>query len=92
MPDPKVPQPGPAKLTKGSGPDEWLKAALNNQHLPEAIMKKLCEMCKELLMEGRPPRKPPISQIQADFTYYRIQHSASFYPSNDLWRSAWSVL
>ncbi len=48
----KVPQPGPAKLTKNSGPDEWLKCALNNQYLPEAIIKKLCEMCKELLMEG----------------------------------------
>ena len=48
----KVPQPGPAMLTKNSGPDEWLKAALNNQYLPEAIMKKLCEICKELLMEG----------------------------------------
>ncbi|KAL8865592.1 MAG: hypothetical protein Q9174_006810, partial [Haloplaca sp. 1 TL-2023] len=47
----KVPQPGPAKLTKNSTPDEWLKCALNNQYLPEAIMKKLCEMCKELLME-----------------------------------------
>lgn len=65
MPDSKVPQPGPAKLTKGSGPDEWLKAALNNQHLPEAIMKKLCEMCKELLMEGRLPGKLPISYNQS---------------------------
>lgn len=53
MPDLKVPLPGPAKLTMNSGPDEWLKAAMNNQYLPEAIMKKLCEMCKELLMEGQ---------------------------------------
>lgn len=53
MPNPKVPQPGSAKLTKNSGPDEWLKCALNNQYLPEAIMKKLCEICKELLMEGK---------------------------------------
>lgn len=52
MPDNKVPQPGPAKLSSNSGPDEWLQAALNNQHLPEAIMKKLCEICKEILMEG----------------------------------------
>ncbi|KAI4136844.1 MAG: hypothetical protein LQ341_005415 [Variospora aurantia] len=51
MPANKVPQPGPAKLTKNSEPDEWLKCALNNQYLPEAIMKKLCEICKELLME-----------------------------------------
>lgn len=52
MPGNKVPQPGPAKLTKNSSPDEWLKCALNNQYLPETIMKKLCEICKELLMEG----------------------------------------
>ncbi|CAL8578592.1 sporulation-induced protein [Xanthoria parietina] len=51
MPSSKVPQPGPAKLSKTSGPDEWLQCALNNQYLPEAIMKKLCEICKELLME-----------------------------------------
>ena len=48
----KVPKPGRAKLSPNSTPDEWLKCALNNQYLPEAIMKKLCEMCKELLMEG----------------------------------------
>ena len=51
MPPSKVPQPGPAKLSKSSGPDEWLQCALNNQHLPETTMKKLCEICKELLME-----------------------------------------
>lgn len=52
MPDKKIPQPGPAKLTVHSGPDEWLQCALRNQHLPEHVMKRLCEMCKELLMEG----------------------------------------
>ena len=51
MPD-KVPQPGPAKLTGSSNPDEWLQCALRNQYLPEFIMKKLCEICKEYLMEG----------------------------------------
>lgn len=49
---PKVPKPGPAKLTKNAGVDEWLQKALNNQYLPEAVMKKLCEICKEYLMEG----------------------------------------
>lgn len=53
MPDKKIPQPGPAKLTVHSGPDEWLQCALRNQHLPEHVMKRLCEMCKELLMEGK---------------------------------------
>ena len=58
MPDSKVPQPGPAKLTSNSGPDEWLQAALQNQYLPESIMKKLCEICKEILMEGRLNARP----------------------------------
>ena len=49
---PKLPKPGPAKLTKNSDVDEWLKAAFNNQYLPEQTMKKLCEICKEYLMEG----------------------------------------
>ncbi|MCJ1457899.1 hypothetical protein MMC28_008268 [Mycoblastus sanguinarius] len=48
---PKLPKPGPAKLTKNSDVDEWLKAAFNNQYLPEQTMKKLCEICKEYLME-----------------------------------------
>ena len=52
MPDKNVPQPGPAKLTMTSGPDEWLQCALRNQYLPEFVMKKLCEICKEFLMEG----------------------------------------
>lgn len=49
----KVPQPGPAKLGKNSDLDQWLECAKKCQYLPEAIMKKLCEMVKELLMEGR---------------------------------------
>jgi len=53
MPDKKIPQPGPAKLTANSGTDEWLVCALRNQYLPEFVMKKLCEMCKESLMEGK---------------------------------------
>ena len=52
MPDKNVPQPGPAKLALNSGPDEWLQCALRNQYLPEFVMKKLCEICKEYLMEG----------------------------------------
>ena len=51
--DGKVPKPGPAKLSKNAGVDEWLEKALNNQYLPESVMKKLCEICKEYLMEGK---------------------------------------
>ena len=52
MPDKNVPLPGPAKLGLRSSPDEWLQCALRNQYLPEFVMKKLCEICKEYLMEG----------------------------------------
>jgi len=51
----KLPKPGAARLSKTgySDVDEWLKCAFNNQYLPEAVMKKLCEICKEYLMEGK---------------------------------------
>ena len=52
MPDKNVPLPGPAKVGLRSSPDEWLQCALRNQYLPEFVMKKLCEICKEYLMEG----------------------------------------
>lgn len=53
MPDAKkVPKPGPAKLSKNAGVDEWLEKALQNKYLPESVMKKLCEIVKEYLMEG----------------------------------------
>ena len=48
----KVPQPGAAKLKANAGLDEWLEAAKKNKYLPERAIKQLCEMNKELLMEG----------------------------------------
>lgn len=48
---PKVPQPGPAKLTRAADLDEWLDQAKKNKYLPERVMKQLFELCKELLME-----------------------------------------
>lgn len=50
--DSDVPQPGPARLAKGAGPDEWLEQAKQCKYLPEADMKRLCEIVKECLMEG----------------------------------------
>jgi hypothetical protein len=50
--DSDVPQPGPARLAKGAGPDEWLDQAKQCKYLPEADMKRLCEIVKECLMEG----------------------------------------
>lgn len=47
----KVPQPGPAKLSRNAELDEWLEQAKLNKYLPERIMKQLFETCKELLME-----------------------------------------
>lgn len=85
MPDIKVPQPGPAKLTRNSGPDEWLKAALNNQHLPEVIMKKLCEICKELLMEGETLTVSFLQSPNLCDVYFRVQHSASFHTGDSMW-------
>lgn len=52
MANSNVPTPGPAKLTKGAGLDEWLSEAMLCHYLPEAEMKQLCEFVKECLMEG----------------------------------------
>lgn len=46
-----MPQPGPAQLTAHAGPDEWLAQARLCRYLPEADMKRLCEIVKECLME-----------------------------------------
>ena len=34
------------------GPERWLEEIIKCQYLPENDMKQLCEMVKELLMEG----------------------------------------
>ena len=57
--DTDVPQPGPARLAKGAGPDEWLEAAKQCKYLPEGDMKRLCEIVKECLMEGGLPHYYP---------------------------------
>lgn len=49
---PKVPQPGPARLKRNAGPDEWLAAAKECKYLSEPHMKQLCEIVKEFMMEG----------------------------------------
>lgn len=48
-----VPKPGPAKLKRSAGPDEWLEAAKNCKYLSEYHMKSLCEIVKEFMMEGK---------------------------------------
>ncbi|KAF1994062.1 Metallo-dependent phosphatase [Amniculicola lignicola CBS 123094] len=61
--DSEVPQPGPARLAKGAGPDEWLEQAKQCKYLPEADMKRLCEIVKECLMEESniQPVKTPVT-------------------------------
>ncbi|EFX06540.1 tor signaling pathway phosphatase [Grosmannia clavigera kw1407] len=46
-----VPKPGPANLWPGAGLDDWLAEAKQCHYLPEPVMKQLCEMVKEVLME-----------------------------------------
>jgi serine/threonine-protein phosphatase PP1-1 len=53
-----VPKPGPAKLTPSSSLDEWLEEAKQCHYLPEPVMKELCEMVKEVLMEGKSCLRP----------------------------------
>jgi hypothetical protein len=55
MPGPNVPKPGPAKLSRNAGPEEWLEEAKQCHYLPEFVMKQLCEIVKEHLMEGASP-------------------------------------
>ncbi|KAI5301612.1 sporulation-induced protein, partial [Ascosphaera pollenicola] len=43
--------PGPARLKKNAGLDEWLEAAKRCKHLSENHMKQLCELVKEYMME-----------------------------------------
>jgi serine/threonine-protein phosphatase PP1-1 len=50
-----VPKPGPANLRPGAGLDEWLEEAKQCHYLPEPVMKQLCEIVKEVLMEGNAP-------------------------------------
>jgi serine/threonine-protein phosphatase PP1-1 len=47
-----IPQPGPSKLKRNAGPDEWLEAAKDCKFLSEHHMKQLCEIVKEYMMEG----------------------------------------
>lgn len=61
--DSDVPQPGPAVLTSNAGPDEWLEQAKLCRYLPEADMKRLCEIVKECLME-----ESNIQPVQAPVT------------------------
>jgi hypothetical protein len=83
MTDSKVPQPGPAKLKRNAGPDEWLEAAKDCKYLSEAHMKQLCEMVKEYMMEGKlTPRD--FSPRLVLTVCARIEYSARFHSRHRL--------
>ncbi|KAK5634263.1 hypothetical protein RRF57_009978 [Xylaria bambusicola] len=62
-----VPKPGPAKLTPGAGLDEWLEEAKQCHYLPEPVMKELCEIVKEVLMEGTSAFPGSVQQVMSAF-------------------------
>jgi hypothetical protein len=83
MPNPNVPKPGPAKLTPKAGLAEWLSEAKQCHYLPETVMKQLCEMVKECLMEG----EFSILAILSNYlltSVCRVQYSACLHTSHDL--------
>ncbi|KAF1982982.1 Metallo-dependent phosphatase [Aulographum hederae CBS 113979] len=80
--DNDVPEPGPARLSKGAGPDEWLESAKQCKYLPEPDMKRLCEIVKECLME-----ESNIQPVQTPVTVCGDIHG-QFYDLLELFRVA----
>lgn len=95
--DPDVPQPGPARLSPGAGPDEWLEQAKQCKYLPEADMKRLCEIVKECLMEESniQPVRTPVTvcgDIHGQFyDLLELFNVAGGMPSSEPQRSAGST-
>lgn len=84
MTDSKVPQPGPARLKRNAGPDEWLEAAKDCKYLSEAHMKQLCEMVKEYMMEGEVDRTRLFGCRLTLLCSRRIEYSTSLYSGHHL--------
>lgn len=80
----KVPQPGPAKLKRSAGPDEWLAAAKECKYLSEYHMKQLCEIVKEFMMEGRKTSSKQCAPLYSLIVPYRIEHPTSLNTCHDL--------
>lgn len=85
----KVPVPGPARLKRSAGPDEWLEAAKNCKYLSEYHMKQLCEIVKEFMMEGMASNT---RSTDLTLIHLRIQHTTCINSSNNRGRYTWSIL
>jgi hypothetical protein len=83
MPESKIPQPGPAKLKRNAGPDEWLEAAKDCKYLSEPQMKQLCEIVKEYMMEGM--CCPIIPLVAHTDSVHRVEHPTSIDTCYSLW-------
>lgn len=83
MTNSSVPKPGPAKLSPKAGLEEWLAEAKQCHYLPEAVMKQLCEMVKECLMEGEYYSISIVSDLLLT-SLSRVQHPTRLHPSHDL--------
>jgi hypothetical protein len=83
MPNPNVPKPGPAKLPPKAGLAEWLSEAKQCHYLPETVMKQLCEMVKECLMEGEYCIVAIVSDLLL-ISFYRVEYPTRLHTSHDL--------
>lgn len=100
--DSDVPQPGPAKLTPNAGPDEWLEQAKLCRYLPEADMKRLCEIVKECLMEGKTDRSlscfilnpchATTYRARTPNTALRVKHTTRTNARDGMRRHTWPIL
>jgi hypothetical protein len=79
-----VPAPGPAKLKRNAGPDEWLEASKNCKYLSEYHMKQLCDIVKEYMMEGL--LLCAFSLRHQLLISFRIKYSARLVTGHDMWR------
>ncbi len=78
-----VPKPGPAKLSPKASLPEWLAEAKQCHYLPEAVMKQLCEMVKECLMEGESHILRALRDLSL-IPLSRVQHPTCLYSGHDL--------
>lgn len=85
-----VPKPGPANLMPGAGLDEWLEEAKQCHYLPESVMKQLCEMVKEVLMEGSSALPTARRFVLTPRT--RVQHTTNRDARHDLRRHTRPIL